>query len=305
MSVTVTTNKPPENNLPAIKQFLSGDSIKNKFVELLGKKAPGFITNVMQVVSGNSLLAKADTNSIYQAAAMAAILDLSVNQSLGQAWIVPYAGRAQFQIGYKGLVQLAHRSGQYKRINVVPVYANQFDRWNALTEEFEANFEIVPEGEPVGYVSYFRLVNGFEKTSYWTRGAVQAHAKRYSKSYSLGPWVTHFDQMAMKTVLKDSLSHWGILSIEMQQAIEADQAVINDTDTSEFVYPDNDNSLTAGTIIPKQEAEEFERSMEFLSKCETQLDITNLLTKIPIERFSEQTRAEWNKAVIEKQQLIK
>ena len=200
---------------------------------------------------------------------------------------------------------MAHRSGQYKRITVGPVYANQVERWNALTEEFEANYEIGPEGEAIGNVSYFRLVNGFEKTSYWTLGAVQAHAKRYSKSYSSGPWVTHFDQMAMKTVLKDSLSHWGILSIEMQQAIEADQAVINDTDTSEFVYPDNDNSVTAGVIINKQEAEEFERSMEFLSKCETQLDITNLLTKIPIERFSEETKAFWNKAVIEKQQLVK
>jgi len=221
------------------KDFFAKESVKAKFEELLGKRATGFITSVMQVTNGNNYLAKADPISIYNAAAMAATLDLPINNNLGFAWIVPYGNQAQFQIGWKGLVQLAQRTGQYKAINVIDVYENQFTSFNSLTEELKADFSIEGEGKIIGYVAYFRLVNGFEKTCYWSAEKVEKHGKRFSKSFSSGPWKTDFDAMAKKTVLKSTLSKWGILSIEMQNAFIADQAVIKDIDSMDISYPDN------------------------------------------------------------------
>lgn len=210
---------------------------------MLGKRAPQFITSVLQCVASNALLAKADPTSIYQAAAVAATLDLPINNSLGHAWIVPYKGQAQFQLGWKGLVQLAQRTGQYIRINVTEVYASQYKGYNALTEDLDADFSIEGEGPVVGYVAYFRLVNGFEKTVYWSRAKVEKHAKRYSQAYQRGgmtPWADaeQFHEMAKKTVLKNTLSKWGPLSIEMQRAVVVDQGVVRDYTTGEVDYVD-------------------------------------------------------------------
>ncbi len=148
-----------------------------------GKKAQGFISSVLQVINGNKLLNKVDPNSVVNAAATAASLDLPINPNLGFAWIVPYKGKAQFQIGWKGFVQLALRTGQYKRINSIEVYENQFKSFNRLTEELTADFDIVGEGEIVGYAAYFMLTNGMEKMTYWSKEEVINHAKKYSKAY--------------------------------------------------------------------------------------------------------------------------
>lgn len=232
------------------KQFFDSESVKNKFQELLGNKAPGFISSVLQTATQNKLLAKADPVSIYTAAMMGATLDLPINQNLGFAWIVPYKGQAQFQMGWRGFVQLAQRTGQYKSINVVEVHENQFESFNALTEEFKADFTIEGDGNIVGYCAYFQLLNGFEKTVYWTRKQAEDHGKRYSKAFNSGPWKTDFDAMAKKTVLKNMLSKWGILSIEMQKAVQVDQGVIVETEDGDFQeieYVDN----------PKEESEEL------------------------------------------------
>jgi len=236
-----------------VKDFFARESVSNKFKELLGKKAVGFVTSVLQITNQNAMLSKATPISIYNASAMAATLDLPINQNLGFAYIVPYNEKykdtqgqwqsrcnAQFQIGWKGLVQLAQRSGQYTAINVVEVYENQFQSFNALTEELKADFEIDGEGRVVGYVAYFRLLNGFEKTCYWSIAKVEKHGKKYSKTFenSNSAWKTDFDAMAKKTVLKNTISKWGILSIEMQSAVIADQAVINDIDTMDVTYSD-------------------------------------------------------------------
>jgi recombination protein RecT len=228
-----------------IKQFFNRDSVKAKFQELLGKKSAGFITSIMQVVNGNNLLQKASPESIYECAAMGASLDLPINNSLGFAWIVPYGGKAQFQIGWKGFVQLANRTGQYKRINVIEVYESQFKSFNKLTEDLDADFSQPDSGKVVGYVAYFQLINGFEKLSYWSKEQVEAHAKRFSKTYSHtnSVWKSDFDAMAKKTVLKNTISKWGILSIEMQQAIAADQAIINDHETMDVDYVDEGNEV--------------------------------------------------------------
>ena len=249
------------------KEFFAQDSVQKKFQELLGKRAPQFITSVLQIVTNNNLLAKADAASIYNCAATAAVLDLPLNNSLGKAWIVPYSGKAQFQIGYKGLIELAQRTGQYLRINVVEVYENQFKSWNALTEVLDAEMSIVGTGKIVGYCAYFKMLNGFEKFDYWPIEKVVAHGKRFSKSFNTGPWKDDFDKMAKKTVLKNTLSTWGMLSVEMQTAMVVDQAIIKNDTGSDVEYID-----VTGTDIDK----EVERAQLMLADCTT-IDEVNTL----------------------------
>lgn len=240
------------------KKFFTQDNVKKRFEELLGKKSVGFVSSVLQCVSSNKSLQNADTNTMFQAAMMAATLDLPINQNLGFAYIIPYnesfqnpvsgawetKAVAQMQIGWRGFVQLAQRSGQYLRINVTEVYENQFKSYNNLTEELDADFDIDGDGKIVGYAAYFKLINGFEKTVYWSREKVEKHAKKYSISYKGAgktPWkdVDQFHEMAKKTVLKNMLSKWGILSIEMQKAIVSDQGIIRDAETEDIDYLDN------------------------------------------------------------------
>jgi recombination protein RecT len=265
-----------------LKGFFSQDSVKSKFAELLGKKSTGFITSVMQVVSNNNLLAKADMNSIYQAAAMAATLDLIINNNLGHAWIVPYGNKAQFQIGWKGFVQLAQRTGQYKRINVVTVYSNQFISWDELTEELKSDFKIKGDGPVIGYAAYFALLNGFEKTNFWFRDRVEAHAKRFSKSFSSGPWVSDFDAMAMKTVLKPTLSKWGPLSIELQKALDADQSIIEDAAEGTYSYDDNNDKIDNH---PELVNEELKRVLFILEDLKTDKEVRDFVIKIDTSKW--------------------
>lgn len=278
------------------KQFFTQENVKKRFEELLGKKAVGFVSSVLQVVNGNKSLQNADTNTVFQAAMMAATLDLPINQNLGFAYIIPYneskkvngawvkVAVAQMQIGWKGFVQLAQRSGQYLRINVTEVYENQFVRYNNLTEELEANFDIDGEGSIVGYASYFKLVNGFEKTMYWSRAKVEKHATKYSISYKgegKTPWkdVDQFHEMAKKTVLKNMLSKWGILSIEMQKAIVSDQGVIKDIDTEDISYPDN--SFEEAIEVKTDPA--IDRMAQLISDAETKEELKSIQKDVQTE----------------------
>jgi len=242
-----------KNQEITVKSYFAKEGVQKKFQELLGKRSVGFVTSVMQVVNSSNLLQKATPDSVYNAAAMAATLDLPINNNLGFAWIVPYNEKfkdaqgnwqvkcvAQFQMGWKGFVQLANRTGQYKAINVLEVYENQFKSFNRLSEELDADFTIVGSGRVVGFVAYFKLLNGFEKTSFWSTEEVERHGAKFSKTFAHanGVWKTDFNAMAKKTVLKNTLSKWGILSIEMQQATIVDQAVVTDSDTLDIDYVD-------------------------------------------------------------------
>lgn len=225
------------NNMKSVSQFLNSESIKKKFQEIIGKNANGFIASLLSTVNNNDLLQKADQNSIYTAALMAASLKLPINQNLGLAYIVPYGGKAQFQLGYKGFKQLAQRSGQFLVINDSDVREGEIVNHNRLTGEIEFNWEQEPAKrlklKTVGYVSYFKLVNGFESTFYMTNEELLAHAKKYSqtfKKYGSGLWKDEFDGMSRKTVTKLNLSKNAPLSIELQRATIADQAVIKDFD---------------------------------------------------------------------------
>lgn len=225
------------------KQYFQQEGVQKKFQELLGKKAAGFGTSVLQVVNSSNLLQKADPQTIYTAAIIAATLDLPINNNLGFAWIVPYKNQAQFQIGWKGFVQLAQRTGQYRALNVIEVYENQFNSYNRLTENLQADFDLNPSGSVIGYVAYFELINGFKKTVFWHVDDVIKHAKRFSRTYGTkgGVWDSDFDAMAKKTLLKNMLSKWGPLSIDLQTAFVSDQAVINDAETLDVDYVDNDS----------------------------------------------------------------
>ena len=232
------------STVPQLKAMLAGESVKQRFKEILGQKAPGFISSILSVTNSNALLQKAEPTSIMNAAVIAATLDLPINGSLGFAYIVPYSGQAQFQIGYKGLVQLAMRSGQYKTINVSEVYEGEIKSVNRFTGEYE--FGDKTSDKVVGYMAYFKLINGFEKYMYMTKEEAEKHGKKYSQTFKRGTglWASEFDTMSKKTVLKMLLSKFGILSIEMQRGIQFAPSVvhgdINNIEEATAEYVDNE-----------------------------------------------------------------
>lgn len=243
-----------------LKSMINDERTKNKFKEMLGNKAVGFLTSLINTTNGNAQLQQADPNSILKAGAIAATLDLPIDPNLGFAYIVPYKNKykdetgswrekneAQFQMGYKGFVQLAIRTGQYKRINVTELYEGQFESYDPITDELKYNLDNRLSDEITHYVAYFQTINGFEKYNVMSKEEIENHAKKFSKTYSYkgSSWQTNFNTMAKKTVLKLLLSKFGILSIEMQTAQKADQAVIREFDKNniEVEYVDNENNI--------------------------------------------------------------
>lgn len=238
-----------------VKGMLETPAFKKKFEEMLGKKAAGFISSIIAVTNSSNYLMKADPATVIGAAAQAAMLDLPINQSLGFAYIVPYKGAAQFQLGYKGYIQLAQRSGQYADIGAKTVYEGELEYENRLLDKFR--FGERTSDKVIGYVAYFRLTNGFEKMLYMTIDEAQAHAKKYSQNYKGGTdkWgLADFNVMAEKTVLKRLLSKYGPLSIEsiqMSQALANDGGVISMNNDGDF-----DVNFSGETIDAETETEE-------------------------------------------------
>ncbi|AXM89362.1 recombinase RecT [Anoxybacillus ayderensis] len=208
-----------------LKQLLNSESMKKRFEEVLGKRAQQFATSILNLYNSEKMLQKCEPMSIISSAMVAASLDLPVDKNLGYMYIVPYGTTATPIMGYRGYIQLALRTGQYKHINVIEVYEGELQKWDRLTEEFEMDSKQKKSDVVVGYAAYFELINGFRKTVYWTREQIEAHRKKYSKS-DFG-WKNDFDAMAKKTVLKSLLSKWGILSIEMQNAFNEDEKEVD------------------------------------------------------------------------------
>ena len=225
------------------------EATQERFKEILGKKSTAFITSVVQIAQSN-LPEQTEPSSIVNSALMAATLDLPLNNNLGFAYIIAYEQSvktpngytkktlAQFQMGYKGIIQLAQRSGQYKTISASPVYAGQFLGGSELFGH-EFDFSKRDSDEIIGYAAYFKLINGFEKTAYMTAGQMQEHAKAYSKSFSSDKSIWKKDPVSMgcKTVLKLLLSKYGPLSVDVQtaKAIEVDQSVLGDDMQPQYV----------------------------------------------------------------------
>lgn len=250
-----------QNKVITTKELFGQESIRQKFVDMLGKKAQGFITSVLQCVAANELLKNADPNSIYNAAAVAATLDLPLNNQLGFAYIVPYnisvnAGTkteprwetrtvAQFQIGYKGYIQLGQRTGQYKAIAATKILEGELlsnDPLSGPEFDFSKRTQAESTAKPIiGYASYFKLVNGFEKVLYMPIETLREHGRKFSKSYDTkkGLWQTDPETMCLKTVLKLNLSKFGPMSIELQTAYTTDQALIRDANTLDVDYLDS------------------------------------------------------------------
>ena len=250
-----------------VKQLISSDAVKQKFTEVLGQKAPQFLASITNVVAGSTKLKKCSANSIMSAAFVAATYDLPIDSNLGFSAIVPYnksvynpqtrqwdeIPMAQFQMMYKGFIQLAIRSGYYEKMNYAVVYEDELIRYNPITGDivFVTDFsqctqrDAGDESKVVGYYSWFRLKTGFSQELYMSKAAVDNHAKKYSQAYRYdikegkksSKWTTDFEAMALKTVIKLLLSKWGILSVDMQRAIQDDQKVYDEDGNG--VYGDN------------------------------------------------------------------
>jgi recombination protein RecT len=202
--------------LNSFKIILQREDVQERFSALLDKRAPAFTASLLSLVSQNDKLLACNPTTILTSAAKAAALNLPVEPALGFAHIVPFKSDATFIIGYKGLLQLALRTNQYAAINADAIYQGEDVTVNRLTGEIAINGHRTGD-EVIGYFAYFKMKNGYEKYVYMTVEQVHAHGAKYSKSYTYNTsaWQTNFDAMAKKTVLRQLLSRWGLLSIEM------------------------------------------------------------------------------------------
>ena len=221
-----------------IQSLVHNEEFVAKAQDILQDGTPQFMASVLTLANSNKLLSECDPIKLYNCCLMAAALKLPFNQNLGQAYIVPFKGEPQLQIGWKGFIQLAQRSGQFKRINCSDVRDGEVKSFNRLTGEID--FEWIDGDERdkkpvIGYVAYFELLNGYQQTLYMSKSEVEAHAKKYSQTYrqGFGVWKDNFDAMARKTLIKRILNQYAPLSVDMQKAMEYDQADANGR------YPDN------------------------------------------------------------------
>ena len=245
------------NNLVELKTKLDAPSVKAKFESMLGKRAPQFITSISSVVQNNALLQKAEVNSIIMGAAVAASMDLPLNANLGYAALVPFNSKgggcfAQFQIMTKGWTELFIRTGQCQALINEIVYEGQLVKKNKFTGEYVFDEDAKKSDKIIGYMAYFRLTNGYEKTEFMTVEEVKAHAQRFSQTYRSGAgiWKDSFDAMALKTVLQKLLTKWAPKSIEIQKAALFDQSVVDgnvaDLESAKPNYMDNDTDSKKG-----------------------------------------------------------
>lgn len=237
------------NQRLGITAYLTNDAVKNQINNVIGgKDGTKFIASVVSAVNNNPNLQECTNASILSAALLGQSLNLSPSPQLGQYYMVPFNDKekgkvAQFQLGYKGYIQLAIRSGQYKKLNVLAIKEGELIRYDAMNEEIEVNLiedEEERENAPtIGYYAMFEYNNGFRKAMYWSRKKMEAHALKYSKGYAAKKgytfWEKDFDGMAYKTMLRQLISKWGIMSIDMQTAMEGDMAVINEDGTKTYV----------------------------------------------------------------------
>lgn len=244
-----------QNRRLGITAYLTQDAVKNQINQVIsGKNGTRFISSVVSAVNNNPALQECTNQSILSAALLGESLNLSPSPQLGQYYMVPFNDKnkgkvAQFQLGYKGYIQLAIRSGQYKKLNVLGIKEGELIRFDPLNEEIVVKLiedeEAREQAPTIGYYAMFEYTNGFRKAMYWSRRKMEAHALKYSKGYQAKKgytfWEKDFDGMAYKTMLRQLISKWGIMSIDMVSAMDADMAVINEDGTKDYV--DNDDSV--------------------------------------------------------------
>lgn len=240
------------NQRLGLTAYLTQSAVKDQINNIIGgKDGQRFISSIVSAVNNNPALQECTNQSILSGALLGESLKLSPSPQLGQYYLVPFNDRergkvAQFQLGYKGYIQLAIRSGQYKKLNVLAIKEGELIRFDPLNEEIEVNLiqdeELREKAPTIGYYAMFEYVNGFRKAIYWSKTKMEQHALKYSKGYQAKKgytfWEKDFDGMAYKTMLRQLISKWGIMSTEFQAAIDADMAVINEDGSK--VYVDNE-----------------------------------------------------------------
>ena len=304
MSVQNSLVKQPTKK--SFSSFLTQDDIKKRIFEIVGRDSQKFMTSILSAVTNNSTLQECEPMSILNCAFLGEGLKLSPSPQLGQYYMVPFNDSkrnikvAQFQLGYRGYIQLAERSGYYRKINVLAIKEGELIKYDPLTEELEVNLiedeELREETKTIGYYAMFEYMNGFRKTLYWSKKKMLLHADKYSQSFSLNAkkgkeakydkvsyedymagkvpesemwkyssfWYKDFDGMAFKTMLRQLISKWGIMSIDMQEAYTKDMAEIKEDGSYEYIdnvqeeNEDNKGNFIETTTIPEQQEETTE-----------------------------------------------
>jgi len=268
---------------PKFTAVINSDGYKKMINNTLGNpdKAARFVTAITSAVSTNPALAECDASTIVSAGLLGEGLNLSPSPQLGQYYLVPFNDKkngrkvAQFQIGYKGYIQLAIRSGQYKKLNVLPIKAGELIRFNPLDEEIEVKLiddEVARENaETIGYYAMFEYTNGFRKAIYWSKDKMYSHAEKYSmgfkahKGYTF--WEKDFDSMACKTMLRQLISKWGIMSVDIQKAYESDMGVVSEGGNVDYIdspayEPQQMQSVNEVVVENPATADDFDSIME-------------------------------------------
>lgn len=262
--MAVANRLAPRTQKTGLTAYLTQDAVKDQINKVVGgKNGTRFISSIVSAVQATPALQECTNSSILSAALLGESLNLSPSPQLGQYYMVPYDNRskgakeAQFQLGYKGYIQLAVRSGQYKKLNVLAIKEGELVRFDPLNEEMEVRLiedeKLREEAPTAGYYAMFEYNNGFRKALYWSRAKMEAHAKKYSPGYkrdlekgtSWTFWAKDFDAMAYKTMLRQLISKWGIMSIDLQTAVDSDMAVIHEDGSKDYVE----------TVQPDQTAE--------------------------------------------------
>ena len=227
-----------------MKGILDNDNTKKLLQDSLKENAGAFAASILDLYNSDKYLQQCDPKQVFGECLKAVSLKLPINKQLGFAYVVAFKGIPQFQIGYKGLIQLCMRTGQYKHINAGEVYEGEYKGVNKLTGELDISGKRTSD-EIVGYFAYIETLNGFSHSVYSTKQEVQKHAEKYSKSHnsSNSAWKTEFDKMAVKTVLRNLLSHYGYMSVEMMNAMTAEQPSNADT-----ISENTDNTVNSEVI---------------------------------------------------------
>lgn len=275
------------NQKGGLTAYLTQDAVKNQINKVVGgKNGTRFVSSIVSAVQTTPALQECTNPSILSAALLGEALNLSPSPQLGQFYMVPFKNKkkgvteAQFQLGYKGYIQLAIRSGYYKKLNVLAIKEGELIRYNPLEEEIEVSLiedDIEREETPTaGYYAMFEYENGFKKSMYWSKKKMLAHADKYSAAFSAKSlelleageipdsekwkyssfWYKDFDGMAMKTMLRQLISKWGIMSIDLQTAIDKDMAIIREDGTADYVDHQQEAAEEDGNIVAEQEMKE-------------------------------------------------
>lgn len=277
MSVQNSLTKSKANQRLGITAYLTQDAVKNQINNVIGgKDGQRFISAIVSATNTNPTLQECTNQSILSAALLGESLKLSPSPQLGHYYMVPFNDKekgkvAQFQLGYKGYIQLAIRSGQYKKLNVMAIKEGELEYFDPLNEDIKVNLMIDrwderEQADTIGYYAFFELTNGFRKAIYWSKKQMESHAIKYSPGYKRDKekrtswtfWSKDFDGMAYKTMLRQLISKWGVMSIELRNAFESDMGVINEDGSVSYVENEVESEVVdmeqSQVEKPKQEA---------------------------------------------------